>query len=411
MFSSSGVFRDQGGKLLDGMESRLYLEGGSCICGMWEPFREIHVINDRMRKKMNIKIFVMTHKLFERPNDPMYVPLQVGHALHGTLDESYLRDDGGEDNISGQNPYFSELTGMYWIWKQCRDTDYVGVCHYRRFPVIKDCGRERLMTEGDCERILKEYDLITTEKLTLHSNYYEGFAVDHNLHDLQVTEQVVQEKYPDFAACFERLVHSNQVYFGNICVMPKRLYDEYCSFLFDILFEVQRRIDVTGYDGYRKRVFGFLSEFLQMVWIQVRGLKPYECRIAIIGEKFETGEVKRTLSGFFKNRDVQGAKDYFLKCYEKRPDILMEASDITGDLRICMQIISTCEFEKSASGSCILDKENDMQRLVLLFKALNGAVLRMSKGEDTEADRGMLESGLITETGVAVAMRVMGVEK
>ena len=97
------------------MESRLYLEGGSCICGMWEPFREIHVINDRMRKKMNIKIFVMTHKLFERPNDPMYVPLQVGHALHGTLDESYLRDDGGEDNISGQNPYFSELTGMYWI--------------------------------------------------------------------------------------------------------------------------------------------------------------------------------------------------------------------------------------------------------------------------------------------------------
>ena len=52
-----------------------------------------------------------------------------------------------------------------------------------------------------------------------------------------------------------------------------------------------------------------------------------------------------------------------------------------------------------------------MQRLVLLFKALNGAVLRMSKGEDTEADRGMLESGLITETGVAVARRVMGVEK
>lgn len=358
---------------------------------------------------MNIKIFVMTHKLFEGPKDAMYVPLQVGHALRGTLDESYLRDDEGEDNISEQNPFFSELTGMYWIWKQCRDTDYVGVCHYRRFPVIKDGGAERLMTEKDCERILKEYDLITTEKLTLHSNYYEGFAVDHNLRDLQVTAQVVEEKYPEYKECFERLVHGNQVYFGNICVMPKKLYDKYCEWLFSILFEVQRRIDVTGYDGYRKRVFGFLSEFLQMVWIRVNGLRPYECRIAIIGEKFETGEVKRTLAGFFAKRDVQGAKAYFLECFEKRPDILMEASDITGELRICMQIISTCEFEKSALGNCILDKENYMRKLIKLFRELNGAVLACSRGEETEADRQILKNGLITESAIEVAKQVMGV--
>lgn len=360
---------------------------------------------------MNIKIFVMTHKLFEPPKDTLYVPLQVGHALRGTLHESYLRDDEGEDNISEQNPYFSELTGMYWIWKQCRDADYVGVCHYRRFPVMKEGGRERLMTERDCERILKEYDLITTEKLTLHSNYYEGFAVDHNLYDLQVTEQVVREKYPDYSECFERLVHSNQVYFGNICVMPKGLYDEYCNWLFDILFEVQRRIDVTGYDGYRKRVFGFLSEFLQMVWIQVNGLRPYECRIAIIGEKFETGEVKKRLSDFFEAKDVQGAKEYFLECFEKRPDILMEASDITGELRICMQIISTCEFELSSLGSCILDRETDMRRLIMLFKELNGAVIRHGRGEETEADRETLKNDLVTGPMLTVARQVMGVEE
>lgn len=355
---------------------------------------------------MNIKIFVMTHKIFERPKDAMYVPLQVGHALKGTLDESYLRDDDGEDNISGQNPFFSELTGMYWIWKNYRDADCVGVCHYRRFPVVREGTGERLMTERDCERILREYDLITTEKLTLHSNYYDGFAVDHNLHDLQVTEQVVREKYPEYYDCFERLVHSDQVYFGNICVMPKVLYDRYCSWLFDILFEVQRRIDVSGYDGYRKRVFGFLSEFLQMVWIQVNGLRPYECRIAIIGEKFETGEVKRALADFFAKGDVQGAKKYFLECFERRPDILMEASDITGELRICMQIISTCEFEQSALGSCILDRERDMRKLIMLFKALNAAVLRRSKGEERPADKEILENGLVSEPAVMVAMRV-----
>lgn len=358
---------------------------------------------------MNIKIFVMTHKLFEQPKDDMYVPLQVGHALKGTLDEAYLRDDDGEDNISELNPCFSELTGMYWIWKHCKDADYVGVCHYRRFPVIREGAGERLMTRRDCERILQEYDLITTEKLTLHSNYYDGFAVDHNLYDLQVTEQVVRERYPACYDCFETLVHSNQVYFGNICVMPKPLYDKYCSWLFDILFEVRRRIDVTGYDGYRKRVFGFLSEFLQMVWIQVNRLRPYECRIAIIGEKFETGEVKRALADFFAKGDVQGAKEYFLKCFERRPDILMEASDITGELRICMQIISTCEFEKSALGSCILDREREMRKLIPLFKALNAALLRKSRGEERAEDREILASELISEAAIAVAAQVMGV--
>lgn len=360
---------------------------------------------------MSTKIFVMTHKLFERPKDKMYVPLQVGHALHGTLDESYLRDDEGEDNISIQNPYFSELTGMYWVWKHCVDVENVGICHYRRFPVIKEewSGRERLLTEQDCEQILQEYDLITTEQLSLHSNYYDGFAVDHNLYDLQVTEQVVKEKYPAYYEQFEKLVHDNKVYFGNICVMPKGLYDRYCNWLFTILFEVQKRIDVTGYDGYRKRVFGFLSEFLQMVWVQGNELRPYECRIAIIGEKYETGEVKRNLTDFFAKKDVQGAKEYFLKCFEKRPDILMEASDITGELRICMQIISTCEFEQRFLGNCILDKERDMKKLILLFKALNMAVLRRGRGEETEGDKELFANSLITEPAVQVAMRVMKV--
>ena len=358
---------------------------------------------------MSTKIFVMTHKLFEQPKNAMYVPLQVGHALRGTLHESYLRDDDGEDNISAQNPYFSELTGMYWVWKHWRETENVGICHYRRFPVIRERqnGPERLLTEQDCSRILREYDLITTEKLTLHSNYYDGFAVDHNLYDLQMTEQVVRERYPAYCDCFEKLVHNNKVYFGNICVMPKGLYDAYCSWLFDILFEVQKRIDVSGYDSYRKRVFGFLSEFLQMVWIQVNQLRPYECRIAIIGEKFETGEVKRALSDLFAKRDVQGAKEYFLKCYERRPDILMEAADITGELRICMQIISTCEFEQQYLGSCILDRERDMKKLISLFKALNTAVLRKSRGEETEEDRRLFAGDLISEPAVQVAMQVM----
>lgn len=87
----------------------------------------------------------------------------------------------------------------------------------------------------------------------------------------------------------------------------------------------------------------------------------------------------------------------------------MEASDITGELRICMQIISTCEFEQSALGSCILDRERNMRKLISLFKGLNAVLLRRSKGEERPEDREFLENGLISEPAIAVATEVTGV--
>lgn len=45
------------------------------------------------------------------PDDPMYIPVQVG--ARGKEELGYQKDDEGE-NISEKNPYFCELTGLYW---------------------------------------------------------------------------------------------------------------------------------------------------------------------------------------------------------------------------------------------------------------------------------------------------------
>ena len=60
---------------------------------------------------MSVKIFVMTHKKFNEPEDKIYIPLQVGKAAGQDL--GYLGDDTG-DNISDLNKYYGELTGVYW---------------------------------------------------------------------------------------------------------------------------------------------------------------------------------------------------------------------------------------------------------------------------------------------------------
>ena len=229
----------------------------------------------------------MTHKAFEVPQDKMYTPLQVGSAVHEDL--GYLRDDEGE-NISPLNCYYSELTGLYWVWKNIKDLDYVGTCHYRRY-LIND--KEYVFTKGEYEALLKEYDLITTRKVHLNNSYHYGFAANHNIVALDTTGEVIKEKYPEYYDTFIELVNGPDTYFGNMFVTSKALYDEYCSWLFSIFFEVQKRIDLeTDKDEYHRRVFGFISEFLLYVWVSVKKLKVCECKVGMLGEKAETREMK-----------------------------------------------------------------------------------------------------------------------
>ena len=62
--------------------------------------------------------------------DPIYQPVMAGNARHEQK-SAITGDDSGE-NISIKNPYYSELTGIYWAWKNTKQ-DVTGSCHYRRF--------------------------------------------------------------------------------------------------------------------------------------------------------------------------------------------------------------------------------------------------------------------------------------
>lgn len=363
---------------------------------------------------MSIKLFTITHKQFIPPKDPMYVPLHVGRA--NSTDLGFLGDDTG-DSISERNPYYCELTGMYWIWKNysfefCHPdsnvitsgNDYIGICHYRRY-LINEAGA--LFTEPELSKLLKQYDMITTKLLTLPGSYYKGFSANHHIKDLMTTGDVIKEKCPEYWDTFERLIHGPNTYFGNIFITSKNEYDRYCTWLFDILFEVEKRTDFTGYNGYQKRLFGFLSEFLQTVWIQFHNLKVKECMVGMVGEKYETRLLKEQLNEFFATRDYMGAEKHFMECYKKRPDILMEASDVNGELRLCMQIISTCKFEDKMYGKCILDTIRDYPSLIRYFGRLNTAVAHSFNKCVTLEDEELLQNKtLVTPIAVQIASKL-----
>jgi hypothetical protein len=351
---------------------------------------------------MKLSIYTLTHKPFNVPPDPMYVPLRVGSA--GNEDFGYLRDDTGE-NISNLNCYYSELTGLYWIWKNVKDIDYVGTCHYRRYLVNE---HDIVLTRQEYETLLTEYDLITTKKVHLNNSYHYGFSANHNIKALDMTGEVIRRIHPEYYDTFVRLVNGPDTYFGNILVTSKVLYDEYCEWLFSIFFEVQKCISLeNGEDAYHKRVFGFISEFLLLVWTSVKGLKVCESMVGIIGEKAETHEIKEKLAEFIKAHDIVGAKEYFLKQHEKRPDVLMEASDITGELHIALQIIATADAEYKAYGKSFLEKEDNLSRLIPLFVKLNCAVTNRRIHRETDEDRAFLETMPISPIATQIAEKIL----
>ncbi|MGN0346621.1 MAG: DUF4422 domain-containing protein [Lachnospiraceae bacterium] len=346
---------------------------------MPEMWKTAKTAKDAVQEKKGVSrekvcIYAMTHKEASFPKDSLYRPLQVGYACRGPMrpdgsyekkkDFGYLCDATG-DNISLQNPYYSELTGVYWIWKNVKDQDIVGVCHYRRY--FQNAAGRLFSAEQICQ-ILSRYDMMTTKKVILDHSYLEGFSGKHNRRDLLVTRDVIAKRFPEYLHCFETLVNQNATYFGNMMICRKEEFDAYAKWLFTILFDVQKQIDMRDYNDYQKRVFGFISELLLMVYVKNNRLKVYECDVAVIGEKTETSETKKRIADFLQKGQIGDAMKYFMAVYEKRPDILMEASDINSDLKICMQILSSLQ-----EGEIV----PDLNKAISSYRELNSLIRKL----------------------------------
>ncbi|MBQ4284557.1 MAG: DUF4422 domain-containing protein [Lachnospira sp.] len=209
---------------------------------------------------MDTRIYVMTHKEYVKPEDDMYISLHVGKALGN--DFGYVGDDTG-DNISEKNRNYCELTGMYWLWKNVK-CDIVGICHYRRYFVVD----EDFIKKDYIESVLSEYDIIVPgSAMTPGETVGKHYEKEHYWKDMQLCRDVIGEKYPEYLDAFDLCMNCNMFSVGNMVITKKEIYDEYCQWLFDVLFEVEKRCDISEYDTFQARIYGFLSERLFRVWM------------------------------------------------------------------------------------------------------------------------------------------------
>ncbi len=232
----------------------------------------------------DIKVIVATHKKYKMPSDSMYLPVHVGKAL-GNCELGYQPDNVG-DNISEKNPWYCELTGLYWAWKNVQ-ADYIGLAHYRRhFCIEKNGARDEadkidnVLTLEQASKILEKTDVILSKKRqyyieTIYSHYKHTMYVE----PLDETRKILKEKYPEYLKEFDKLHKATSAHMFNMFIMKKEILNDYCTWLFDILFELEKRIDVSKYDEFHARFFGRISELLLNVWINKNNIKYTEVNV------------------------------------------------------------------------------------------------------------------------------------
>lgn len=230
-----------------------------------------------------VKVIVATHKKYQMPTEEIYLPVQVGSK--GKEELGYQKDCEGE-NISEKNPYFCELTGLYWAWKNL-EADYIGLVHYRRYftkskriPKKEEDKFKCVLSQKEIEELLKSTDIIVPKKRKYYiESLYSHYKHTMHIETLDETRKIIAEKYPEYLEEFDKLKTRTSAHMFNMFIMKKEILDAYCEWLFDILFELENRIDASQYDAFHARFFGRVSERLFDVWLRKNGLTYQEVKV------------------------------------------------------------------------------------------------------------------------------------
>ena len=221
-----------------------------------------------MEKK--VTIIIAAHKQYQMPTDEMYLPLQVGAS--GKQSIGYQRDDDGE-NISYLNPGFCELTGLYWAWKNL-SSEYLGLVQYRRYFSFHPHQKDKwsaVLKQSEIEKYFGKIKIFVPQKRIYYiETLYSHYAHTHYASQLDETKKIIAQIYPDYLESLDKVQKRLWGYMFNMMIMERNLYCEYCSWLFDILFELKARIGNQAekeLDSYQQRLYGRISEIIFNVWL------------------------------------------------------------------------------------------------------------------------------------------------
>ena len=219
----------------------------------------------------DVKIYICCHK--------DYTDVGINNPCYKLISDKDIKNDSKLELIKSDgfldNRMWSELTQLYYIWKHPElQAEWIGFCHYRRYFDFMN----------DIPELTKP---IVATNITSMFNNYIGYDISHYGKDLLTVSRIIKAIKKDYLGYVLRMMDSHRFLPYNMFILPKKLFNEMCKFIFDVLLTFDAQIKVNNsytemlkhiadyrecyvektmepnntYE-YQARLYGFLSERL-----------------------------------------------------------------------------------------------------------------------------------------------------
>lgn len=217
---------------------------------------------------MITKLFIITHK------NNIYIP-------NSSVLISINPDNAEKDNIAEKLDY-SELRAHYFVWRnESLETQMVGLFQFRRYldltasyftdfninkrPVPYQIKKYPMAIHYSeiALRNLDNYDVIAPIREYTGIPVWQRYSMahGHRISDLRLIYKVISEKYPEYMHAADLYLNGTGEYYGNLYIMRREIYNDYCTWLFSILNEYDRQAsDIPP------RTQGYLAERIFGIW-------------------------------------------------------------------------------------------------------------------------------------------------
>lgn len=202
------------------------------------------------------------------------ISIQAG-AANTDLRVANLLDNEG-DNISSKNGDYSELTALYWIYKNAivSESNYYGLAHYRRFL--------ELSNEDLCRLEDNDIDVILPYPMPYEPNieeHHKRYLSDDEWNAVRIA---VSELCPEHIDDFNCILNGEYMYNYNVIIAKGFVLTDYCKWLFNILFRVEELVNPNG-SRKPNRYIGYIAETLETLYFMHNKDK---LKIAHVGCRF-----------------------------------------------------------------------------------------------------------------------------
>ena len=216
-------------------------------------------------------------------DQPPFLPIAAGACR-----SDITNDACGADNISAKNKWYGDFTSLYWAWKNLKDVDIIGTSHYRRYladdNLLSNWQDEYYLAwQGFMQRkyhvrrlmrLLKKCDFVMLHTLQFDRTVREQYIQYHPFpENIDYVTEALQKVHPESVDVWLQMLEEKSLQLGYLFITRWEKFDELCAWLYPLLLELEKLIDVSQYEGYQSRVIAFLYERLVPVFLRTKGYK------------------------------------------------------------------------------------------------------------------------------------------